>query len=410
MQFTNPIWLWALSGLAIPVAIHLLSRKEGKVMYVGSLRHLEESSTRQFRAIRLNEILLLILRCILITLIVLFLAGPTLSYTSSAPTRWLVIEPGMHSTEITPLCDSLMAAGYEKHFLSAGFPVTEDTSSTETKNYWSLLEQLGKKNISDIVVLSHTRQKDFTGERIPLPANIRWITTDEPQLSSVVFTQLYKSDSILIRKAESSATGTSYVYEKASVTHDATLQLHDTLLLTIAFDPDFQYDTHILEASLQSIQNIPVAVKINITSAKDFLYIPCDWLIWLSQQAIPVQDTCNTIVYQNTPVAPALLIPEGKQHPYKHYLLTEHITVENVLREHFTATLATILLADGRITDAALKADQRVLPESFLKKSETTGNEFLKAQPQSILIDSWFMALILAMLLIERLVSYKRNQ
>ena len=62
MQSAQPIMLWALAGLSIPIAIHLLSRKEGKVIYLGSLRHLRETSTQQFRGIKLNEILLLVLR------------------------------------------------------------------------------------------------------------------------------------------------------------------------------------------------------------------------------------------------------------------------------------------------------------------------------------------------------------
>ena len=40
---------------AVPVAIHLLSRKEGKVIKVGSLRHLRETTTRQFRSLKPNE-------------------------------------------------------------------------------------------------------------------------------------------------------------------------------------------------------------------------------------------------------------------------------------------------------------------------------------------------------------------
>ncbi|MEJ0032271.1 MAG: BatA domain-containing protein [Bacteroidota bacterium] len=82
MTFVNPSYLWALASLAIPIAIHLLSRKEGKVIRVGSLRHVEESNTSQFKSIRLNEILLLLLRCLMISLVVLFMSGAQCSGTS----------------------------------------------------------------------------------------------------------------------------------------------------------------------------------------------------------------------------------------------------------------------------------------------------------------------------------------
>jgi hypothetical protein len=49
IQFAQPIFLWALTALAVPIGIHLLSRKEGKVVKMGSLRHLRETSTQQFK-------------------------------------------------------------------------------------------------------------------------------------------------------------------------------------------------------------------------------------------------------------------------------------------------------------------------------------------------------------------------
>ena len=75
MQLINPIWLWGLTGLLIPIGIHLLSRKQGKIIKFGSLRHLEESQTKQSINVRLNEVPLLILRCALIFLIVILLCG-----------------------------------------------------------------------------------------------------------------------------------------------------------------------------------------------------------------------------------------------------------------------------------------------------------------------------------------------
>ena len=69
MRFVNPLLLWSLAGLVIPLGIHLLSRKEGKVLRLGSLRHVQETSTQQFKGIRLNEIVLLMLRCAMIILL-----------------------------------------------------------------------------------------------------------------------------------------------------------------------------------------------------------------------------------------------------------------------------------------------------------------------------------------------------
>ena len=107
MHFTNPLFLWALSGLAIPLGIHLLSKKEGKVIRMGSLRHLQETSTQQFRGIRLNEILLLVLRCLLIILFVFILSG--LQLNSLKKTKWVVMENGLPRTS-SMIIDSLTTA------------------------------------------------------------------------------------------------------------------------------------------------------------------------------------------------------------------------------------------------------------------------------------------------------------
>ena len=94
MQLVNPIWLWGLTGLLIPVGIHLLSRREGKIIKIGSIRHLEETNSKQFKSIRLNEFFLLILRCLIITILVLFLSGFHFKSLEKSG-KWLIVESGL---------------------------------------------------------------------------------------------------------------------------------------------------------------------------------------------------------------------------------------------------------------------------------------------------------------------------
>src|SRR5882757_9264627 len=118
MQLSNPIFLWTLAGLSVPIAIHLLSKKEGKIIRLGSLRHLQETSTQQFRGIRLNEILLLTLRCLLMVILSLLLSG--LHWDSSGTSRWVLIEKGLENQpKLIAALDSLSNHGYEPRWLSA---------------------------------------------------------------------------------------------------------------------------------------------------------------------------------------------------------------------------------------------------------------------------------------------------
>src|SRR5882757_3378294 len=106
MTIANPIFLWALAGLSVPVTIHLLSRKEGKILKLGSLRHVQETSTQQFRGIRLNEIVLLLLRCALIAIFSLMLAGIFLAASNNL--KWVLVEKGLEGQQrISTMIDSL---------------------------------------------------------------------------------------------------------------------------------------------------------------------------------------------------------------------------------------------------------------------------------------------------------------
>lgn len=188
MTFANPAFLWAFAGLAVPLAIHLLSRKEGKIIRVGSVRHVEESNTSQFKSIRLNEILLLLLRCLMIATVVLFMSGAQCSGPLSNKTKWVFTERGIN-------VDSLTAKGYELHEMS-------------TKNYWAFAEDLNKLPY-DIVVVAHSYARDFSGKRVPLNDNIKWITA-ESQAKEFQALSWRVGDSVFVRTGRSNAMITAY--------------------------------------------------------------------------------------------------------------------------------------------------------------------------------------------------------
>lgn len=188
MTFVNPSYLWALTGLAIPLAIHLLSRKEGKIIRVGSIRHVEESNTSQFKSIRLNEVLLLLLRMLLVIMIALFMSGAQCSGPASAK-KIVYSERGLN-------VDSLTNNGYEHHIIP------------DDINYWTLAEELNKLT-DDVVVISYSRAENFKGERIALNDNIKWITAES---KPVEFQALaWKAgDSVFVRTGRSNEMMTSF--------------------------------------------------------------------------------------------------------------------------------------------------------------------------------------------------------
>ncbi len=76
MSFLYPLYLWALAGISVPLLIHLFGKKKGKPVNFPTLRFLKIARSRTGRARRIEEILVLLLRTLLLALLFLTLAGP----------------------------------------------------------------------------------------------------------------------------------------------------------------------------------------------------------------------------------------------------------------------------------------------------------------------------------------------
>ncbi len=75
MSLIQPIILWLLPLLALPVVIHLIGRERTKRLEFSTLRFLYNDALKEDRSRKLRRILLLILRLLIIALLILFFAG-----------------------------------------------------------------------------------------------------------------------------------------------------------------------------------------------------------------------------------------------------------------------------------------------------------------------------------------------
>jgi len=78
MTFLNSAFLFLLSAVSIPLIIHFLSKRRIKTIEFSSLRFLEQMQNSRMRWLRIKELILLALRMLVIALIVLAFARPTL--------------------------------------------------------------------------------------------------------------------------------------------------------------------------------------------------------------------------------------------------------------------------------------------------------------------------------------------
>lgn len=82
MSFLYPFYLWALAGISIPFIIHLFSKKKGKPVLFPSVRFIKTARSMTGRRRKIEEIILLALRTLLLFSLLLILPGPVLKKSS----------------------------------------------------------------------------------------------------------------------------------------------------------------------------------------------------------------------------------------------------------------------------------------------------------------------------------------
>ena len=264
-QFFQPIWLTALAGIAIPVIIHLWNQRPGKTLKVGSISLVVENAQRYRNRLRLAEILLLILRCLLIVSIALALAG--LQWRSNKIEQskgWLLMpREGLNATyrHFKPRVDSLLSAGFEFHFFESGFEKgrLSDALADSTErpageaSYRSIIGALDKQADVSLPIYIFTDQylHHFSGVRSPVALNLHW--------------EMFSPEHVVIP----ASTDT-------------------TAMQVTIFSQHYTNDARYVQASLEAIRQ-STSKRLNITMTRSLREIPeqQDWLFWLEETATP---------------------------------------------------------------------------------------------------------------------------
>jgi hypothetical protein len=426
ITFANPAWLYGLLGLLVPIGIHLLSRKEGKTIYIGSIRHLTDSDTAQFSSIKLNEILLLILRLLMLSLLIFILAGFSIDFKGNENKKWLVIEKGIEKDQnYKSLIKNATAKGYEIRWLSESLPVYRDSlHAANSSSYYTLIAQINEADSA--IVLSYNFSNQFKGEKIALPQTIKWLHVEPSEKQIAIQATTLKSDSVLVRVSNSNANRTTFKYARLSnpnfgkMAKIDSLQIlsKDTINISIFADPEFEYDKKIIQASLQAIAN-GVAQELNISVLNNLsaLTAKSDFIFWLSEKPCSIKDAV-VIGYGacSNPNLPLLFSHEKASYdcakqPFS-WIISKRLNEENVLEESFSFSLATILLnglsmysnKNIALADRRAISSEAAFSDSIQNDSSRSQNESYAGNEPVLLI---FLFLIL---IVERYIAYKRNQ
>ena len=105
MNFINPAFLFALAASALPLLIHLLSRRRAREVPFSSLRFLERSDRKSMRRINLRRLILLALRTLAIAVIALAFARPVITGRTAS------LFPGKEPKSVVVMVDRSYSMG-----------------------------------------------------------------------------------------------------------------------------------------------------------------------------------------------------------------------------------------------------------------------------------------------------------
>ncbi len=410
MALANSFWLWGLSALSVPLIIHLLSRWEGKVIRMGSLRYLQDSNTQQFKSLRLNEIILFILRCLLIITLVLFLCH--LRWPKSTSQKWVIVEEQLqnHPTAVA-LKDSLLTQGYELHTLSNDFLLDGKSIG---HSYWSLSEHVQNQGIVDALFLSTAKITAFKGKRSGKSA-LTWITIPNTNADYPIAAIRKSNDSVTVINARLENENTHYNRNKSvrfpdqsliKILNDSIPILpDDTVQITLVSNPAFSYDKKIMKALLNVIQSNAVrTLIIDETDETTPIDPTTDWLIWFSEKELPTDIKGSVIQFRQKNNVPLL-----QQESPSCWLLTQRLNEETILNSAVSTTLAQIILPENNINQLADAKDQRTMPDEMMWAASSDKTAAITTA-SSISLDHYLILLFLLIWITERIIAYQRNQ
>jgi hypothetical protein len=264
MGLLAPLWLAALAALAVPIVLHLWSRRPGRVVRVGSLRHLD-GPPAESRRVRLHDPWLLALRLALLAALALALAAPFLEREPArdAP-AWALVSPALlrdtAAARADRTLDSLRHAGTPIRLLAPGLAEARDGEPLPDDDtpVWSLLREADRAAPpgARLLVVAPLRLRDAVGERPRLSHEVEWRVPTQP-----------------LAVAGSSRSGGG-----------------ETRRAVVLATADRAEDARYLAAAIGAVAGDsagPPVLSADSADAAAARARPGDWLVWLGDRAAP---------------------------------------------------------------------------------------------------------------------------
>lgn len=432
MSFLNPTHLWALMGLAVPLAIHLWSKKEGRTIKIGSISLLRESDPKQTSNLKLNELLLLLLRLLIITILVLILAEPYIKKEEGNASLVYIVEPSLlEDNEIRKLADSLDEASSVKLF-SPGFPDYEkdkqDQINLKVPDYWQLTREIDNLPTDSIVVFTNAFQKGFKGKVPEIGRNINWVILDPGMPETFYIEATIKRENVeLISVAEAGQNleiskknlplnsdnfslnkpRDSIFISSERKREQLPLRSADSLQVAIFYAEDFSDEMRFIRSSYSAIgKYIDRPIKIQTFQNEDSLnsFKPSA-VVWLNGKS-PLQTDAPMLIYKPDSLSDKLVVEGPSENLYR---LTGRLNSENIFKGNLSEKLLSMLNLHPGLEENLQKVDQRVMDREDLlpiKAGFVSEGKFIATTA----LTKYLWILMLLLLIAERGLARYRKQ
>lgn len=431
MIFLNPSYLWALLGIAVPIAIHLWSRKEGRTIKIGSVEFLREKDPKRSSSIKMNELFLLFLRILIISLLVFIIAEPRqIVKTENSPITYLVEPSLLFENEVVNILDTIDQDLVK--LLQPGFPEYEKTKVEEASpnpNYWQLAGEMNNLRTDSIVVFTRAYLTGVKGKRTQTNKKINWIVLDPGDTGRSVISAKKNAVGVDLTYAVNEYPNLKYeevrtvldggdftisdAGDSLSVSADGQLRRlpiipHDSLKVLLVHNDSMENEVRILKATYKAIGNyLQVPVEVNVVTSED---IPenngnLDFVVWLSNKPV-VKIQVPRLIYRPDSLANYLV---EKTSVIDQYFLTRRLTTENSMAAQLPETLLGLLQINSNLEEMLPQYDKRQIDPKELQTVYSAGISEKQIEESTALL-KYLWTLLLLLLLAERGLAYIRKQ
>jgi hypothetical protein len=428
MYFVNPTYLWALLGLVVPIAIHLWSKKEGKTIKIGSVQLLRTADTKQSSSIKLNELLLLLLRLILISTLVLIMSNVHIrNKVDNAAITYIVESSLLENKKFKSILDTI-STDIPIRLLQHDFPEIDlesnHTLDPEIPNYWQLAKEMQSIPSDSIIVFISSYQSGFKGMRPEITKHIEWIpiSVDKASQHLLVVNQLDEQLELLLMNSSDQHVSfnkeqfqTENTNIKWNATRDSIFYLDDwtaiknrqTSQVLLFYDAEYLSEAKYFEAGFSVISkylnhtiNLVRTNEIDKVTGKEF-----DIVIWFSEKPI-INTNGKVLLFESNKFANQLIEESTLQGVYH---LTKFLDAENIENDHLPEQLIQLLDLNPTLEKQINEHDKRVLDKEAMVP--VYSNQQIDALNENgVSITKWLWVLFILLLISERVLSYYRSQ